>query len=158
MPQTKKQWLILLISLITPLLIGLLAGELVLGNFKTVYNSLNLPPFAPYGIIFSLVWSVLYLLMGLSAYFIAKSPSKEKDQALFVFGLLMIFLFLWPLFFFNLRFFTFSAFLLGIIIILSLSVYYNFKNISPKAAYILSPYLIWLLFAFYLNIGIIFLN
>lgn len=158
MPRNKKGWLTLLLCLFIPFAVIMLSGELCASNFRWVYTALHLPPFTPPGMVFALVWPVLCLLMGLSAYLIARSRDKERDQALFVLGLLLVFLFLWPLFFFNLQFFAFSAFILVLLLLLNFSVYHNFKLISPTAAKLMLPYIIWSLYAFYLNVAVIILN
>lgn len=157
MQSSTKKGLQTLVWFLIPLIM-LNLSALSIGDSKELYANLNLPPLAPPNLVFMIVWPALYLLMSVSACLIFRREGKESQQALFVFGLLLAALFIWPFCFFRIQFFTFSAFLIAVIILLGISVFYNFKSIRPLAAYLLIPLLIWVVFALYLNLGIIVLN
>ena len=142
-----------------PLLVGSAAG-LLTRNSMEVFESLRKPPFAPSGILFPIVWSVLYTLMGIASYIVYTSgkDGEEISSALTVYGLQLVVNFLWPVFFFRFGWYTFAFFWL---ILLWVLVFYTFKlfhEISKTAAWLLVPYLVWLTYAAYLNLGIVLLN
>ena len=135
-----------ILCLLIPLLIGGLSGFLTKDSMA-LYETLNKPLFYPPAWLFPVVWTILYLLMGLSSYLIVQSHSSNKEKALI----------LWPLFFFNLQNYFLALLILLILIITVIYMLYTFKEINIKAFYLNIPYLLWLIFAFYLNF-MIFLN
>lgn len=139
-----------IITIFLPLIIGGIIGFIV--NTDT-YNNYITPPLSPPGILFPIVWSILYLLMGIS-YTIS---SKNKDIKKFYY-LNLIFNYLWTFIFFtlDLKFLAIIwIIILDIIVILMIKAFYQDNKL---AAYLQIPYLIWLLFATYLTIGIYILN
>lgn len=149
----------LVIYIAIPLLVGGLASLLTQGSMET-FGRLNQPPLSPPGILFPIVWTILYTLMGIASYLIVSSDaSKEEIQnALFVYALQLGVNFFWSIFFFNLEWYLFSFFwliLLWVFIVYTIVVFYR---ISKPAAYLLIPYLLWVTFAGYLNLGIAILN
>lgn len=139
----------LLFQMFLPLLGGFLISLLVrsMGSLTTSSTYLNIPP-----LIFSIVWAILYLLMGYSAYRI-EFESGEKNIHLYYVSL--IFNFLWLPLFFLLN--SPIIALIDLLILLFLIVF-NFKKyykIDRTSAYLLLPYIIWLLFAVTLNISAI---
>lgn len=147
----------LLISLLIPLGIGSLASFLTM-NSMDVYKNLNLPSFAPPSFIFPVAWTILYILMGISAYMIYDSSSPLKSKALTVYSIQLIFNFIWPLIFFNGQMYLLAFMWLILLWILVLWMIILFHKINRVAAYFQIPYLIWLTFAAYLNLGIYLLN
>ena len=71
------------------------------------YNNIKLPSFAPLSIVFPIVWSILYTLMGISSYLIIKSNSNKKYDALFIYGIQLIINLFWSIWFFILDFIYF---------------------------------------------------
>lgn len=144
------------LCLLFPLFIGGLSGFLTKDSMA-LYQNLNRPPFSPPGWLFPIIWTLLYLLMGLSSYFIVQSPSLMKEKALILYFFQLFINFIWPLFFFNFRNYLF-AFLILIVLIISVSyMLFTFKEINSLSFYLNVPYLLWLIFALYLNF-MIFLN
>lgn len=147
--------------LIISLVITLGGGGLVAlltRNSMDIYNRIIQPPFAPPAIIFPIAWTILYTLMGISAYMIYKSKLSLKSTALTVYAVQLLLNFAWPVIFFNGDMF-FTAFVLLIIIwILVLWMISLFYKIEPLAAYLQIPYALWLTFAAYLNLSIYLLN
>lgn len=146
--------------LIVFLLIPLAAGGIgtLLGNSKMGFDLLNKPGFNPPAIVFPIVWTILYILMGISSYIIYKSNHKNRKSALIIYGVQLLFNMLWNFFFFNMKWFLFSyIWLLVLIVLVGIMIYY-FYTIDKKAAYLQIPYFLWLLFASILNFSIYLLN
>lgn len=141
-----------------------LAG--VIGAFFTIsaienwYLNLNKPFFTPPNWIFSPVWITLYVLMGVSAYLIhqSKSPSKQKNYALAVFYIHLIFNSVWSILFFGLKLLLLSFIDIAIILIFIVYLIYLYDRISTLASYLLYPYLIWVCYASLLNLAIMLIN
>lgn len=153
----NKRLLALCIAI--PLLVGVVASLLTGGGME-VFASVEKPPLSPPGWLFPVVWTILYILMGISSYLILTSEADEsaKEGAIRVYGLQLLVNFLWPTFFFNFRWYGFSFFWLLLLWFLVLVMILRFREINKLAAYMNLPYLIWLTFAAYLNWGIWLLN
>lgn len=147
----------LIVSLLIPLGIGGLSGFLTTNSME-VYKNLNQPNLAPPPLVFPVVWTILYILMGISAYLIYQSDSADKGKALILYGAQLIFNFIWPLIFFNGAMYLFSFIWLVALWIVVLLMINSFYNINKSAAYLQIPYLLWLTFAAYLNLSICLLN
>lgn len=146
----------LAIAILIPIAVGAFSA-LFSGNMS-VYATLNKPSLAPPGIVFPVVWIILYVLMGISSYIVWESDSPDKQNALRIYALQLFFNFFWSIFFFRFDLYLFSFFWLLAMIILILLMIYKFYKIKPLAAYLQIPYLIWCLFAAYLNFMIYCLN
>lgn len=146
-------------NILIPLLVGSFAAFLT-RNAMSSFETLNQPPLSPPGILFPIVWTILYTLMGISFYLIetAVVPSDLIAEAKFLYILQLIVNFLWPIFFFHLNWYLFSFFWLILLIIVVLKMLKQFSYISRLAVYLNIPYLIWLIFASYLNYGVWILN
>lgn len=155
----KKNKLLLVICIAIPLLVGGVAS-LITGGGMSAFTMLDQPPLSPPAILFPIVWTILYILMGISSYLILTSKADEetKKDALFIYGAQLLVNFLWPTFFFNFGWYLFSFFWLILLWILVFTMIRRFYAISKTAAYLNIPYLVWLTFAAYLNLGIYFLN
>ena len=145
-------------ALIIFILIPLAAGSLsaLLSGNSAAYLALNKPPLSPPSFLFPIVWTILYILMGISSYIIYESETPEKNKALRLYFIQLFFNFLWSIFFFGFSMYLFE-FLWLLVLIIALMIY-QFHKISPVAAYLQIPYLIWCLFAAYLNFMIYQLN
>ena len=91
-----------IISLIIPLLVGAISAFITNNQMET-YSNLNSPLLAPPGWLFPIVWTLLYILMGISSYFIYISHDPKRENALIVYSFQLFINFCWPLFFFNLH-------------------------------------------------------
>ncbi len=156
MKETTKQ---LIKSLALPLLAGTISGLLSQGamqNFQTIAK----PALSPPAWLFPVVWTILYTLMGYSAYLIQTSTAnaEKKSDALMLYRYQLIVNFLWPIFFFNFEWYLFSLVWLLLLWVLVFFMIRSFSKISKTAAYLNIPYLIWLTFAVYLNAGVWWLN
>lgn len=146
----------LVISILIPLAIGSLS-TLVSGN-RSMYFSINKPAFSPPAFVFPIVWTILYILMGISSYIIYESESPRKSNALRTYAVQLLFNFFWSIIFFGLSQYFFAFLWLLALIILIAVMIYQFYKISPAAAYLQIPYFIWCLFAAYLNLMIYIMN
>lgn len=143
-----------LLYIFFPIILGSIVGFII--SDKIDYQILNKPPLSPTKILFPIIWSILYLLMGIS-YKLFRDKSDEKLGILFYYLQLIINL-LWSIinFVFKWRFISILwIILLDILVIITISI---FKKYNIKTFYLLLPYLIWTLFATYLTIGIFILN
>ncbi len=146
----------LAIAILIPLAVGTLSS-LLSGNM-TLYRSVNKPSFSPPGTLFPIVWAILYILMGISSYLIYQSDHPLRNKALKTYAIQLLFNFGWSLLFFRFQLF-FPAFLwLLIMIFFIVKMIVLFYQIKPIAAYLQIPYLLWCLFAAYLNFTIYQLN
>lgn len=151
------KWKPLLIQLLISLGVGGLAGLLTRSSGE-VYRSLLLPPLSPPAAVFPVVWTILYLLMGISAYLITISDSSYRGTALKFYFLQLAVNFLWPLLFFNWSAYGFAFLWLVFLWILILLTVLSFYKINKTAACLQIPYLLWVAFAGYLNLGVYLLN
>ncbi len=147
----------LLISLAISLGAGGLSA-LITGNSTQIYPTLNRPPLSPPGVVFPIVWSILYVLLGIAAYLIYITKAEGTRRALTVYGIQLLVNVCWSPLFFRAQAFL-PAFmwlvLLWLLIAATLVVFYRIKK---AAAALLLPYFIWVTFAGYLNLGIFLLN
>lgn len=158
MHKTKlKNTKALVVSLLISLGVGALSGILT-KNSVQVYGQLSLPSLAPPSWVFPVVWTILFVLMGISSYIIYTSKSTSKKAALKIYFLQLAVNFVWPLIFFGAQAYLFAFIWLLILWILVILMIVAFYKISPIAALLQVPYLIWLTFAAYLNLMVVILN
>ena len=132
-------------------------SALISGNMD-VYSTLVRPPLSPPGWLFPVAWTILYVLMGVAAGMVWKRDTPERKPALFIYYIQLAMNFLWSPLFFRLGWLTVAAVWLGLMILAIYVTYCRFRAIRPVSGYLLLPYLVWCLFAFYLNIGFVVLN
>ncbi|MCI8590134.1 MAG: tryptophan-rich sensory protein [Clostridiales bacterium] len=152
----KIQWKKLILCIVLPLAVGGLSALLTRGGME-VFQSLNKPLLSPPGWLFPVVWTILYILMGIASYLVLTS-GKPNRAALTVYGIQLAFNFFWSIIFFNLEAYLFSFIWLVILWILIFVTMILFYGISKPAGYLLLPYLLWVTFAGYLNFYIYLLN
>lgn len=154
----KIQWKPLLIALAIPLGVGALSA-LVSGGMGN-YAQLNRPPLSPPGWIFPIVWTVLYLLMGYASYrvYLSNAPQEEKRRALLLYGAQLVLNFLWSPVFFGLQWRLIAFFLLIALWVLVVLTMQAFSKIDELSGDLLLPYVLWITFAAYLNLGAYLLN
>jgi tryptophan-rich sensory protein len=122
------------------------------------YAAAAKPALTPPPYVFSVVWTILYVLMGVGAAMIYRSGKPERWKALTLYALQLGANFLWPLIFFGLGAYGWAFVWLLILTALAALMALRFGKISRAAAYLQIPYLLWLLFAGYLNLGVHLLN
>lgn len=147
----------LTIAILTPIAVGTLSA-LFSGNTAANYSVLNKPALSPPGILFPIVWTILYILMGISSYIIYESNDPNRESALRTYALQLFFNFFWSIIFFRFNlFFTAFVWLLALIFLI-IKMIRQFYRIKPIAAYLQIPYLLWCIFAAYLNFMVFRLN
>lgn len=148
-----------LVSIILPLSLGAIAGIVTAQSIPEWYTTLNKPSFNPPNWIFGPVWTILYILMGISFFLIWKQePCKERNLAILIFLFQLLLNFAWSFLFFYFKMIGFALIeiiLLWINIVIMLVLFYKIK---PTASYINIPYLLWVSFATVLNASYYFLN
>ena len=146
----------LIIAILIPIAVGTLSA-LFSGNMQ-IYSRINKPALSPPGTLFPIVWTILYILMGISSYIIYESNDLNKESALRTYALQLFFNFFWSIIFFRLNlYFTAFVWLLALIFLI-VKMIVQFHRIKPIAAYLQMPYLLWCVFAAYLNFMIFRLN
>lgn len=132
-----------------------LAGD-SMGGYGAMYKPLLSPP----GWVFPVVWTILYVLMGLASYLVwdADAAAPRKKRALSLYAAQLAVNALWPLLFFRLGQYLPAFFWLLLLAVLVWACSVLFRYISRRAGALLTPYLIWLAFAAYLNLGVYLLN
>lgn len=150
---------LLFICIAIPLMIGTLAG-LLAKNSMEVFSLVDKPPFAPPAWLFPVVWTILYTLMGISAYIILTSDAEfaEIAEAMRLYIYQLVVNFLWPTFFFNFKWYFWAFLWLVLLWILVFLMIRKFYKINKLAALLNIPYIVWLTFAGYLNLGVWWLN
>lgn len=152
----KIQWKNLIICLVIPLAVGGLSALLTQNNMET-FDTISKPALSPPGWLFPVVWTILYVLMGIASYLVLTS-GKPNCTALTVYGIQLIFNFFWSILFFNLGLYLFAFNWLVLLWLLILKTTILFHRISEPAGYLMLPYLLWVTFAGYLNYSIYLLN
>lgn len=155
----KKNKRLLIICLLLPLAVGGLSALLSGGGMEH-FEIIQKPPLTPPGWLFPLAWSALYLLMGLACYLAlaAGEPRTAVRSAAIVYGVQLIMNLLWPVFFFNLSAYLFSFLWLAVLWLLILLCLILFCRLKCAAGWLMLPYLAWVAFAGYLNLGVYLLN
>jgi len=149
----------LLIFMVSAELTGALSA-LLSGGYSGLYSGIRNPPLSPPGWLFPIVWAVLYALMGVGAYLVYRNDDTGSDRKTAL-GLYVIQLgvnFLWSIIFFRFRLFALAAFTAVVLAILVFAMLVSFRKVSRTAAAVNIPYLIWLIFAAYLSVGVWLLN
>ena len=142
-------------SILIPVFFGGIVGFLISGSMD--YNSLEKPILAPPGILFPIVWTILYILMGVSyGRLESKSLMDSSGKKIYYFQLFVNLL--WPIFFFLLKWRLFSCFWILLVVVLVFLMIIDFYRKDPISGLLQIPYLLWTIFATYLTISIYLLN
>lgn len=139
--------------------VGALSGWLTREGTEIFNQTVAQPPLSPPSIVFPIVWGILYALMGFGAARISLSPQSAcRNKGLNLFIAQLIVNFFWSLIFFNAQAFGFAFLWLLLLWGLVLWMIFAFRKVDPLAAALQIPYLLWLTFAAYLNLGVWLLN
>ena len=148
----------LIIAILIPLIGGFIISLITRGGVNNYTENLIKPSFAPPSILFPIVWTILYILMGYSSFLVYDSMSCHKNTCLLLYSLQLFLNFIWPIIFFNLEARLFAFLFIILLDIVVLLMIYCFYGINKKAALINIPYFIWLIFASVLNFSVYLLN
>ena len=148
----KKKWIK---NILIPVIIGGTVG-LLISRFMD-YDILAKPPFSPPGFLFGIVWTILYILMGVS-YSILDINNLIDKKLKRIYYIQLIVNVIWPIIFFILKAKLISCIWIILLFILVLCMIVIFYKKNKLSAYLQIPYLLWTIFATYLNIGVYLLN
>ena len=152
----QKKWKQLLACLAIPLAAGGLSALLSRKGMKA-FASLRKPPLSPPVWLFPVVWTILFLLMGLASWLVLRQERRPR-ASLPVYGVQLFFNFFWSLLFFRGGLFLPTLIWLAALWGLIVGTIVLFRKARPAAGWLLVPYLLWVSFAAYLNAGIWLLN
>ena len=142
-------------SILIPLVLGGIVG-IIISKFID-YDSLQKPPFSPPSILFPIVWTILYILMGIS-HGMLKSNGVIDRKTNEIYYLQLLVNLIWPIAFFVIKSRLFSVIWIILLAVLVFIMIIKFYKKNKTAGLLQIPYLIWTLFATYLNIGVYILN
>jgi tryptophan-rich sensory protein len=148
----------LLISLIISLGTGVLSGFITREDTRAFFDTIEKAPLTPPAIVFPIVWTLLFTLMGIGAYLVWESDCKYKKVALGTYALQLVFNFFWSIIFFKYQQLEIAFLWLIILWLMVIVMTVLFYNCSKKAGLLQIPYILWLTFAAYLNFAIVVLN
>lgn len=149
-----------IISVIIALAVGGLSALLTSGNMD-IYSEIIRPPLSPPSVLFPIVWTILYALMGISAAMIwneRENKMAESNRALIVYAVNLVLNFFWSIIFFNMQAYLFAFIWLVLLWVVILIMTVSFYRIKPIAGILQIPYILWVTFAGYLNLAIYILN
>lgn len=154
-----KKALMFIVPVLIPLAVGGLSA-LATGDMSSAYEGIIQPPYAPPSIVFPIVWSVLYLLLGIALYLVIKNGFDKPGvrEAVLYFAVSLILNFFWSPIFFRWGKILLALIWVSVMILFAVINAYQFYKINKAAGIIMMVYIIWLLFAFALNLGIYILN
>lgn len=144
-----------LLYILTPLIGGSIVGLII--NKSIDYNYLVNPPLSPPSYLFPIVWSILYLLIGIS-YYIYRKNNNDNSLTIKLYYIQLILNYLWSIIFFTLKLRTLAVIWIIILAITIIYLMIRFYKEERTSFYLFIPYILWVLFATYLNIGIVVLN
>lgn len=155
----KKSVKTYVISIAATLAVGGLSALFTQNSMET-FKALNKPPLSPPGFLFPIVWGILYTLMGISISRVLLSPASAdiKKTSLRLYIWQLVFNFFWSIIFFNFEAYLLSFIWLIVLLALIIAMTLSFAKADKAAAILQIPYILWVIFAGYLNLGIYFLN
>lgn len=156
-----KNTLKFIIAIAAPLAIGALGSYFTISEIKSWYQTINKPSFNPPNYVFGPVWTILYILLGISFFFIWQNntaTSKLKTTAIALFIAQLVLNFLWSVLFFNQHQIGWALVDIVLLWLSILLMIKSFAKINTKSAWLLVPYISWVSFAMYLNYSIWVLN
>ncbi|MBR3770882.1 MAG: tryptophan-rich sensory protein [Clostridium sp.] len=159
--KNKKTGILTSIFLLAlPTLVGLLSSRISgMGQGQMTPYPIK-PPLTPPGAVFPIVWTILYALMGIALYLVVNAQIDKQDKkiAVVIFMMQLFFNFIWTIAFFRLQMCWLSFIIICVLLFLIFLTVLVFGRINRLSAYILIPYLLWVTFALYLNLGYCILN
>ncbi len=156
----KEKIKVFAVSILIALAVGALSAFFT-RNSMNLYMDIIRPFLSPPSWLFPIVWTILFILMGISAamiYLDKDAPKAQKNSALFTYALSLLVNFLWSIIFFNLKRFLFAFVWILLLLYLITRTIMKYYKINKPAAYLQIPYLLWVCFATYLTFAIWYLN
>ena len=155
-----KKFVIFLLFVALPLIGGKISG-VISGDIAGHYKSIIQPDFSPPGVVFPIVWTVLYILMGIGSWMVyVKAVKNKSDPNYFIrpYSIQLALNYLWSPIFFGLAYYWVGAWLALLLTAMVIGMIIRFSFISKVAATLQIPYMLWLIFATYLSFGVAVLN
>lgn len=154
-----NKYLKLILCITLPLIIGGISGVATASSINTWFVDLNKPSFNPPNYLFGPVWTILYVLMGISLFLILQKPNtKERKNAIVIFGIQLVLNFCWSFLFFKFHLLGIALIEIIVIWLSIITMIFLFMKVNKTAAYLQIPYLLWVTFASLLNGAIWYLN
>ena len=153
--KNKSKIIIYIKAILLPVLIGALVGIITSGSMD--YNMLQKPPLAPPGTVFPIVWTILYILMGIS-YGILKVNNQTNEEIDWIYYIQLVINALWSIIFFNFKWRLFAFVWIILLAVAIISMIRKFFGKNKIAGLLQIPYILWVIFATYLNFGFYILN
>ncbi len=140
------------------LLLPIIGGSIIgfLTSSYIDYDSLTKPFLSPPSWLFPVMWSIIYVLLGIS-YFLFRKNTYDEDTVL-IYYIQLIVNYLWSIIFFVFKFRLLAIFWILLLDVLVIMLMININKYNKKSTYLLVPYIIWNIFATYLTVGIFLLN
>ena len=158
MRENRKKILPYIVFVFIAEAVGVLSGLITRSGIEA-YGALDKPGITPPAIVFPIVWTVLYALMGIGAARLWSAPtSVSKILGLRLFAYQLVVNFFWGIFFFNRQAFWFAFAWLILLLVLVVLMTAAFYRTDKSAAYLQIPYILWLLFAGFLNALVAVMN
>ena len=157
MPDLKTRIKTYAVAIALPVAVGVLSALLTMDNMQ-IYSEIRTPPLSPPSILFPIVWTILYVLMGIAAGIVVKSEDVDSGKAMTLYYLQLGLNVLWPLLFFRFEWISLAAVWLLLLTAAVYATWQRFREINAVAGWLLVPYLLWCVFALYLNVGFAVLN
>ena len=155
----RNHWKVFIVSVVLAEAVGALSGWLTRDGAQQYAQSIVLPPLSPPGIVFPIVWTVLFALMGIGSAIVWLAPdSQARSGALRLYAVQLAFNFVWSLIFFNWKNYGFAFVWLAALWVLVGWMILRFRALVPAAGWTQVPYFLWVAFAGYLNLGVWLLN
>lgn len=148
-----KKWALFILI---PVILGGIVGFITMGSND--YKDLIQPSFAPPGWLFPIVWTILYILMGISSCIVSSYNNEESRSAIKLYIIQLGVNYLWSFFFFLFKLRTFAFVWLLLLVYLVFNMIIKFYKVSKTSAYLQIPYMLWVSFASILNLAIVLLN
>ncbi len=158
--ETKKKIKTYIIAIVIPLLVGITSSLLTMDNMQ-IYGEIKTPPLSPPSILFPIVWTILYVLMGVSSGTIwlkKESNTQPATSGLTYYAASLVFNFGWSIIFFNFRNYLVAFIWLLVLLYFIIRTILDYLRVDAVSAYLQIPYALWVIFAGYLNFGIYLLN
>lgn len=147
------------LTLFIPPIIGMISAA-ISARGMAAYGNMEKPPLSPPAWVFSVAWTILYLMMGLASYFVlvSEASQKIKNTSFLLYGIQLVMNFFWSIIFFRWEMYLGAFIWLILMWILVIICAIRFYRSSKVAGYLLIPYVMWLTFAAYLNLGAVILS
>ena len=146
----------LIVNILIPNIVGFVSS--ILGKVSTEFDKFEKPSWTPPGIVFPIVWTILYILMGISSYLIYESNTTYKEEALKVYAINLLINGLWSIIFFRIKLFFLAFITIIVLIVLTIIMIIKYYRINKIAGLLQIPYLLWLFVALVLSYNVFMLN